>query len=274
MKKLLYFKTMIFMFAMTVSVSATYATDLPTEWRYNGAAGVLTLDAGGNTSVDNGAMTWENGIWRIETYGKPFYPRIRIPLTNISGKPTLKLRMRCTSDDYVFLWTTIRGKSYYNPAPTQVDNKTQEIDSEGNWKDITVDFSDVLTSTMPNYLDTIGYVQISFRGTAGANNWIRAVVEVDEMVLGGELSTGIHESTLEAVNVFPTIATDNIKITAPIGKNANIEVFNVIGAKIFSRGITDFQGNTNINIEDFPEGSYILNLIIDGKKSVHRFIKQ
>lgn len=274
MKKLIYFKTFFFMFAMTMYVSATFANDLPTEWRYNGSAGTLTLDANGNTSVDNGAMTWENGIWKIETYGKPFYPRIRIPLTNISAKPTLKLRIRCTSDDYVFLWTTIRGKSYYNPAPTQVDNKTQEIDSEGNWKDVTVDFSDVLTSSMPNYLDTISFVQISFRGTAGANNWIRAVVEIDEMVLGGELSTGINESTLEAVNVFPTIATDVIKISAPIGGNARIEVFNVIGTKIFTRGLTDFSGDTSVNIEDLPKGSYLLNLVIDGKKSVHRFIKQ
>jgi len=274
MKKLNYLKTVLFMFAMTMYVSATYADELPTEWRYGGAAGVLTFDGNGNTSPDNGAMTWENGIWKIETYGKPFYPRIRIPLTNITAKPTLKLRIRSTSDDYVFLWTTIRGKGYYNPAPTQVDNKTQEIDSEGNWSDVTVDFSDVLTSSMPNYLDTIGYVQISFRGTAGANNWIRAVVEIDEMVLGGELSTGINESTLEDVSVFPTIATDVIKISAPVGRNARIEVFNLVGATILKSVITDFPGSTSINIENLPKGSYLLNLFIDGKKSVHHFIRQ
>lgn len=273
MKKLLYLKmSVVILFITTVCTSAAYA-ELPIEWRYDGSAGVLNFNVNGNTDPANGSMAYENGIWKIETFAKPFYPRLQIPLTNISAKPTLKLRIKTTSNDYVFLWTSIRGKGYYSGNPSQAD-KTQEIDSEGNWTDVTVDFSDIKTSSMPNFLDTIGFVQISFRGTAGANNWINAQIEIDEIVLGGDLSSGIHETALENVSVFPTIAKDVINISAPAGKEAAVEVFNVVGAKVFSRRINDFEGNSSVNIRDIQAGTYFLNITVDGKKSFNKFIKQ
>tara|TARA_B100001142_G_scaffold125620_1_gene127521 strand:- start:12077 stop:13660 length:1584 start_codon:yes stop_codon:yes gene_type:complete len=86
------------------------------------------------------------------------------------------------------------------------------------------------------------------------------------------LTTGINE---ELVNMTltaypnPTNADVTIVFESATKSNITIEVNNILGKSIFRQEVKDFSGNfhENINLEEFSEGVYIVNIISDTGKA-------
>lgn len=267
MKKLFLLNAFIVMLLIASTTNAMSQTNPNTVWSYDCSAAPV-FHSTGATDPANGTMAWENGIWKINTIGKTFYPRITFPVTNITANRSLNIRMKCTSDEYVFLKAEIRTLRMYSVSTPSGANVYKEIDSEGNWNNINIQFDGDLT----NYaIDSIAYLTLSFRN--GADKFITCAAEIDEIVLGGDL-TGIKENKLENVKVFPAITHDVLYFSAPVGREVTVEAFSITGVKVLNQTIKDFNGNAPVNVQHLQSGSYILNLTVDGKRSVNRFIKQ
>ena len=64
-------------------------------------------------------------------------------------------------------------------------------------------------------------------------------------------------------------ATYNIEIDQGSDYNITIEVNNILGKSIFRQEVKDFSGNfhENIDLEEFSQGVYIVNIISDTGKA-------
>ena len=61
----------------------------------------------------------------------------------------------------------------------------------------------------------------------------------------------------------------NLKASKTI---SGIDVFNVMGQKVFSKSINAF--NSSLDISQLDKGIYIMNVTIDGNTGTYRFIKE
>lgn len=80
-------------------------------------------------------------------------------------------------------------------------------------------------------------------------------------------STGIDESNMETLSLYPNPANDIIRIEGLEGKH-EIQIYNTFGTKVVT---TTLLGGSEINISDLPEGYYLIR--IDNHSAV-KFIKE
>ncbi|MDZ4750371.1 MAG: T9SS type A sorting domain-containing protein [Flavobacteriales bacterium] len=96
---------------------------------------------------------------------------------------------------------------------------------------------------------------------------INFAVDVDCVV-------GIQEynrsSQLELSGPNPVVGTTNLTF-AHSGQSARFEVINLLGAVVKSATLQNQQGIVFINSEDFENGNYVCNLIVDG--AVHSSVR-
>lgn len=273
MKNLFNLKTLVVALFLTtfINVVAEDVEPLPTFWRYDCSA---EPKWGPSAAIDpaNGTMSWENGIWNIETFtGKPFYPRIEFPAVDIRQNPTLNLRLKCTSDYYVFLKAELRRTNVWGPPAIPAEaNLVQEIDSEGEWQNVSIKYD--VPEEFP--LDSVMFITLSFRDT-DPTKFVGCVVEIDEIVLGADLSgSGIINDVADNVNIYPSIAKDVINVSASQDGDASVEIYDLVGRKVLYKYLTDFGGDAALDVSDFTPGTYLLKLTVDGKSVTKRFIKK
>ena len=80
-------------------------------------------------------------------------------------------------------------------------------------------------------------------------------------------STGIDESNMETLSLYPNPANDIIRIEGLEGKH-EIQIYNTFGTKVVT---TTLLGGSEINISDLPEGYYLIR--IDNRHTM-KFIKE
>ena len=82
------------------------------------------------------------------------------------------------------------------------------------------------------------------------------------------ISDDVEENAL-AFNIYPNPVNDIINIE---GENIDIvELYDIFGRKLFSTNSAD---NIKIDMSDFANGIYIVNIFSDSKKSVNKIIKK
>ncbi|MGZ4056362.1 MAG: T9SS type A sorting domain-containing protein [Bacteroidia bacterium] len=96
----------------------------------------------------------------------------------------------------------------------------------------------------------------------------------------GHISTGVNEiSEIQEINIYPNPATNQITLEFDLTetKNTTIEVKNVLGQTVKSISNIAFQKGTNkieIDISDFTNGIYFLQLISEHRQLTAKFVKQ
>jgi len=70
---------------------------------------------------------------------------------------------------------------------------------------------------------------------------------------------GISEIAPAAFNIYPNPATDKIKIVRLTNEKAQIEIYNMFGAKLKTFELSELE--TEINISGFSSGVYLIRLI-------------
>ncbi len=84
------------------------------------------------------------------------------------------------------------------------------------------------------------------------------------------ISTGISENQQSKLIVFPNPSTGNFSITG-IAKNSLIEVYNVIGERVYSQS----DATAQINVRDLRKGIYLLKVISeDGSITNHMIVTE
>jgi plastocyanin len=88
-------------------------------------------------------------------------------------------------------------------------------------------------------------------------------------------TTGVAENTLkDGISVFPNPSNGNfqLKINNPkTAKEYELGIYNVLGAKVYSKVQLQQQNSINVDIADLPKGTYFVKLL-SGKETFYRKI--
>jgi uncharacterized repeat protein (TIGR03803 family) len=91
-----------------------------------------------------------------------------------------------------------------------------------------------------------------------------------------QTSLGIEELNVSAggINLCPNPASDKIEVSSKQSAVSSIEIYNLLGERIYSLLITDNRSPITINIADLPSGVYLLKAITENGAVIKRFIKE
>jgi hypothetical protein len=81
-------------------------------------------------------------------------------------------------------------------------------------------------------------------------------------------------NNVEDVKVYPNPASEEIKVISNQSTVISVEVYNLLGEKIYSTPITDDHSPITINIADIPCGVYVVEARTDKGIEVKKFVKE
>ena len=84
--------------------------------------------------------------------------------------------------------------------------------------------------------------------------------------------TGLNKKEEENVLCYPNPATGFITIQAPVNSLAKVFIYNSTGQVMMNGGLEYI--NQPISITQFPSGIYFVNVFVNGKSAVNKFIKR
>jgi len=85
-----------------------------------------------------------------------------------------------------------------------------------------------------------------------------------------------HNQAVGALKIFPNPASNylNLSFSTPHNDNFNIDIYNILGVKLYNENLTNFSGNYNktINVEMLSKGIYFLKITSSNGISVKKII--
>ncbi len=159
---------------------------------------------------------------------------------------------------FVYISTNYDGTSDPNTA-TWDDISSSYIWHEGGW-----DFIDAGTSDISGYSSETTYIAFVFT----SNTTESATWEVDNAEVLGVLNTGINNSVISKLIVYPNPASDKINIRST--EAGVVKIMNITGKLLMETEITS--GTNSISIETLSSGLYIVETIGNsGIRSIGKF---
>jgi hypothetical protein len=76
------------------------------------------------------------------------------------------------------------------------------------------------------------------------------------------------------IEVFPNPASDEIRVIGNQSTVSGVEVFNLLGEKIYNLPITDNRSPITVKVADFPAGVYIVKVKTEKGMEVSKFVKE
>lgn len=247
----------------------------PTEWRYDAST---LFEKGGTGWHDSGALTADSiyygvsgGILTIRTKGYPANQQIAIKTakTNLTVKPVMNIRLRGTSDSYCAIKVT--PLTITNLAWNNADVMQQQlIDTDGKtFFDYHFDFPQPANQT---YMTQIGGIMLWFMD-AGNNSFLKGTWEIDEIVLGGELTpiNGISNVKTNRFNIYPNPVVDRLNILGEGVENSKVEIYNILGEKV---QIQELQTQSPFDVSRLKSGIYIAKIKLGNEVFSNSFVKK
>ena len=86
-------------------------------------------------------------------------------------------------------------------------------------------------------------------------------------------TTGIAEKEIMPVRVFPNPAANTLNIDlSSVSNSCEIKIMNLLGAKVIEQKVTEIGGVKTLDISTFSNGTYIIDVVIDGKDNFTKFV--
>ncbi|MDB5129589.1 MAG: hypothetical protein JWQ85_3821 [Mucilaginibacter sp.] len=90
---------------------------------------------------------------------------------------------------------------------------------------------------------------------------------------------GVIDKTItigEAITLFPNpfINQVNLNLGNSVIKNATVKVYDTFTKTVYSKQYTNQLGTVQIDLSRLIPGTYVINVITDGKQNTHKIIKQ
>ena len=155
----------------------------------------------------------------------------------------------------VGVWFCSVNSSATNIVPPNSMTERVDVSTTGNnpWGNENMEMADELFSTM----GATGTRTAALTGCS-SNGWVTGAQLI---ALGCNSTIGIDESTLPlAVSVSPNPSSGifTIKMEDVTGKMANVEIYNVLGEKVYAQLVS--ASSTTINLSTQPKGIYFVQI--------------
>jgi mannan endo-1,4-beta-mannosidase len=135
------------------------------------------------------------------------------------------------------------------------DCADRQISSTGNFSDLTTYGNDIVHNS--NYgLLTVNAPKSQYLLNGCGTTVINRVKEDKE------------------ISLFPNPATSELQVISKQSTIIGIEIYNMLGDRICNLPITDHRSPITINIADFPNGVYMLEVKTESGVGVEKFVKE
>ena len=92
--------------------------------------------------------------------------------------------------------------------------------------------------------------------------------------LGGTIGIAEKDYHHHSLTIYPNPAGDAVRISSrQLTGPVTLDIFNIYGQNIFSYKENDFTGQLTIDVSNWPDGIYVVNMSQDGIQITGRFIK-
>lgn len=254
-KKLFLF---VALFSVASLVSKTYA-EYPTVYRYDCSTpftkAVSWHDANAG-KADSIYWKIQNGILTIKTIWNVNAQIVfKFPPVNLTVNPVMNIRIKGKNDSFAAL----------KVSPLKEDNMWWDNSNVAQQKIIDTDgvafFDYKFEFPNTDFINNIAGLMLWFRDP-GTLAFQGGTWEIDEIVLGGELSpkSGIRQTVNQKLNVYPSITKDIIHIIGDKIDNSTVEIFNTTGVKCLSNVLNNL--NSTVDVSVLPKGLYLVKVQI------------
>jgi len=86
--------------------------------------------------------------------------------------------------------------------------------------------------------------------------------------------TGINEFSEGNFEVYPNPASDMIEVSSVQEAVSSIEIYNLLGEKVFTSPFTDYRSPTTINVANLPNGMYVVEVKTEKGVGMRKFVKE
>lgn len=172
------------------------------------------------------------------------------------------------------VWSPVAGKKLllkFEGSPIDFDNGAFETDviipKANEWVELTFDYNSPTLFPPVNNNDTkiVFFFDFGVQGDGGPNS----TYYFDDVAFSTSLSTPTY--LLSEVNIYPNPASNQLTVEA----NETIQkvsIYNLIGQEVLTKNPKSTK--TVLQINELPNGVYIVSTTIDGKDSTSKFIKE
>lgn len=220
--------------------------------------------------TENGILTIKTAGWQVQANQQL---SILVPTMNLSVNPVCNIRMRGTSDSYCALKVTpIWAGNYLWTRETYLQQTLVDTDGK-DFFDYKFTFPNDPTDTY-NYMQNIGALSLWFVD-ASNNAFLKGTFEIDEIVLGGELTpkSGLSNVERTKMTIYPNPVVDNFQIFGNddlAGKT--LDIYNILGARCKRIVLKD--SRSEVNISDLPAGVYTARIAAGNMLYTNTIIKK
>ncbi len=172
--------------------------------------------------------------------------------------------------------------AFQGPGGTRMISTVPVVVTAGSgWNSVALplglsDFTIVQgTNTVSEVLSSVLTMRIISVTDENIDNWrgesMVATLRVDNITA----STTLNRTEFEQPDftIYPNPSTTNLNLSLnTISNGSRIEIYNILGAKIFSRNISN--PNLTINASQWQKGVYLVRVLSDDKTLTKRFVKQ
>lgn len=172
------------------------------------------------------------------------------------------------------VWSPVAGKKLllkFEGSPTDFDNGAFETDviipKANEWVELTFDYNSPTLFPPVNNNDTkiVFFFDFGVQGDGGPNS----TYYFDDVAFSTPLSAPTY--LIPEVNIYPNPASNQLTIEA----NETIQkvsIYNLIGQEVLTKNPKSTK--TTLQINELPQGVYIVSTTIEGKDSTLKFIKE
>ena len=173
--------------------------------------------------------------------------------------------------------------AFQGPGGTRMISTVPVVVTAGSgWNSVALplgltDFTIVQgANTVSQVLSSVFTMRIISVTDENIDNWrgqtIAATLRVDNITASTTLSRLEPESP-KAFDIYPNPGRNNLNINFnALGNNARLEVFNILGSKIYSQELTG--SKTAINTSQWQKGVYLVRVYSDNQTLTKRFVRQ
>lgn len=178
----------------------------------------------------------------------------------------LIIDLEVLSDDQIYFWRKVSSEPDYDYLRFYIDgNLIEEWEGEMDW----VEESFPITSGT----HTISWIYQKDINTTGGGDaaWLDNIVfPATATILAINSFSGNDD-----IKLYPNPSSDQLNITFEKGQQIEVNVFNVMGAKMLVVQKNDYDSNTiQIDVTSFEPGLYLIEINLDNQKMIRKFVVQ
>lgn len=206
------------------------------------------------------------GIMKVAPAYTALRPIIVFPSAlDLTNCTYVKMKIKTTSPDAKvgIYMTLMRGSNPW--SSTNQKGVIKELIAGDVWQTVQFDFPTDATflATEQKQLEIRFTQNLSATWAAGGNFWI------DEIAVGGDISTATKSSLQNDISIYPTTTKDALYLNGLDGIDSKIEVCNLNGMSCLRTANT-----TMLDVSSLSTGVYIVSIVAKNIIIKHKFIKE